>query len=225
MFGHRIVVADAKSTNSLYAYGGGIVIFVWTNPFQNISNDRTNYQQVKASNSIIRNRTIRRNGFARKYWCIYHLKTFERTIIKTGLFIALPPVLAQVRPRSGLAAKKGITVLNSPGTVDADYRGEIGVILVNLSDEDFVIQMESASQNGDCKTRTCDLATDGRLEWNRTRCKWIWEYRNVKNHLGRGGFMIIYCCLEFIQKQGNIPKILTPPRLSKQLRFTATICP
>lgn len=69
------------------------------------------------------------------------LKPLERTIIKTGLFIALPPGFeAQVRPRSGLAAKKGITVLNSPGTVDADYRGEIGVILVNLSDEDFVIQ-------------------------------------------------------------------------------------
>jgi dUTP pyrophosphatase len=69
------------------------------------------------------------------------LKPLERAIIKTGLYIALPPGFeAQVRPRSGLAAKKGITVLNSPGTVDADYRGEIGVILVNLSNEDFVIQ-------------------------------------------------------------------------------------
>ena len=68
------------------------------------------------------------------------LKPLERTIVKTGLFIALPVGFeAQVRPRSGLAAKKGITVLNSPGTVDADYRGEIGVILVNLSNEDFVI--------------------------------------------------------------------------------------
>ena len=68
------------------------------------------------------------------------LKPLERTIVKTGLFIALPiGTEAQVRPRSGLAAKKGITVLNSPGTVDADYRGEIGVILVNLSNEDFVI--------------------------------------------------------------------------------------
>jgi len=68
------------------------------------------------------------------------LKPLERAIIKTGLFIALPIGFeAQVRPRSGLAAKKGITVLNSPGTVDADYRGEIGVILVNLSKEDFVI--------------------------------------------------------------------------------------
>ena len=68
------------------------------------------------------------------------LKPLERTIVKTGLFIELPiGYEAQVRPRSGLAAKKGITVLNSPGTVDADYRGEIGVILVNLSNEDFVI--------------------------------------------------------------------------------------
>lgn len=66
------------------------------------------------------------------------LKPLERAIIKTGLFIALPIGFeAQVRPRSGLAAKKGITVLNSPGTVDADYRGEIGVILVNLSNEEF----------------------------------------------------------------------------------------
>lgn len=68
------------------------------------------------------------------------LQPLERAIIKTGLFIELPVgVEAQVRPRSGLAAKKGITVLNSPGTVDADYRGEIGVILVNLSNEDFVV--------------------------------------------------------------------------------------
>lgn len=69
------------------------------------------------------------------------LKSLERTIVKTGLFIELPiGYEAQVRPRSGLAAKKGITVLNSPGTVDADYRGEIGVILVNLSNEDFIIE-------------------------------------------------------------------------------------
>jgi dUTP pyrophosphatase len=68
------------------------------------------------------------------------LNPLERAIIKTGLFIALPVGFeAQVRPRSGLAAKKGITVLNSPGTVDADYRGEIGVILVNLSNVAFVI--------------------------------------------------------------------------------------
>ena len=68
------------------------------------------------------------------------LKPLERTIVKTGLFIALPIGFeAQVRPRSGLAAKKGVTVLNAPGTIDADYRGEIGVILVNLSNEDFTI--------------------------------------------------------------------------------------
>ena len=68
------------------------------------------------------------------------LKPLERAIIKTGLFIALPVGFeAQVRPRSGLAAKKGITVLNAPGTIDADYRGEIGVILVNLSNQDFIV--------------------------------------------------------------------------------------
>ena len=69
------------------------------------------------------------------------LKPLERAIVKTGLFIELPVGYeAQVRPRSGLAAKKGITVLNAPGTIDADYRGEIGVILVNLSNEDFTIE-------------------------------------------------------------------------------------
>ena len=69
------------------------------------------------------------------------LKPLGRTLVKTGLFIELPiGYEAQVRPRSGLAAKKGVTVLNSPGTIDADYRGEIGVILVNLSNEEFTIE-------------------------------------------------------------------------------------
>ena len=69
------------------------------------------------------------------------LKPLERTLVKTGLFMELPKGYeAQVRPRSGLAYKKGITVLNSPGTIDADYRGEIGVILINLSGEDFIIE-------------------------------------------------------------------------------------
>ena len=69
------------------------------------------------------------------------LKPLERTIVKTGIFMELPiGYEAQVRPRSGLAFKKGITVLNSPGTIDADYRGEIGVILINLSSEEFVIE-------------------------------------------------------------------------------------
>ena len=68
------------------------------------------------------------------------LKPLERKLIPTGLFIELPEGFeAQIRPRSGLALKKGITVLNSPGTIDADYRGEIGVILINLSNEDFEI--------------------------------------------------------------------------------------
>lgn len=69
------------------------------------------------------------------------LKPLERKLIPTGLFIELPQGYeAQIRPRSGLALKKGITVLNTPGTIDADYRGEIGVILINLSQEDFTIE-------------------------------------------------------------------------------------
>ena len=68
------------------------------------------------------------------------LKPLQRVLVKTGLFIALPnDYEAQIRPRSGLAYKNGITVLNSPGTIDADYRGEIGVILINLSEKAFTI--------------------------------------------------------------------------------------
>ncbi|MBO7137406.1 MAG: dUTP diphosphatase [Bacteroidaceae bacterium] len=68
------------------------------------------------------------------------LRPMERRLVPTGLFMALPPGFeAQVRPRSGLAIKHGITVLNTPGTIDADYRGEVCVILINLSDEPFII--------------------------------------------------------------------------------------
>ena len=68
------------------------------------------------------------------------LKPLQRAVVPTGLKIALPEgTEAQVRPRSGLAAKHGVTVLNSPGTIDADYRGEVGVILVNLSDKEFTV--------------------------------------------------------------------------------------
>lgn len=87
------------------------------------------------------------------------LKPLERTIVGTGLFIELPiGYEAQVRPRSGLAAKKGITVLNAPGTVDADYRGEIGVILVNLSNEDFTVE------NGE-RIAQLVIAKHERAEW------------------------------------------------------------
>ena len=87
------------------------------------------------------------------------LKPLQRTIVKTGLFIKLPiGYEAQVRPRSGLAANKGITVLNSPGTIDADYRGEIGVILINLSKEDFVIE------NGE-RIAQLVIAKHERAEW------------------------------------------------------------
>jgi len=69
------------------------------------------------------------------------LAPLERTLVKTGIFMELPKGYeAQVRPRSGLALKKGITCLNSPGTIDADYRGEVGVILINLSKEEFIIE-------------------------------------------------------------------------------------
>lgn len=69
------------------------------------------------------------------------LKPLERTIVKTGLFIELPQGYeAQIRPRSGMAIKHGISVLNSPGTIDADYRGEIGVIVANLSSEEYIIE-------------------------------------------------------------------------------------
>ncbi|MEC3906341.1 dUTP diphosphatase [Tamlana sp. 2201CG12-4] len=87
------------------------------------------------------------------------LKPLGRSIVGTGLFIELPVGLeAQVRPRSGLAAKKGITVLNAPGTIDADYRGEIGVILVNLSNEDFTVQ------NGE-RIAQLVIAKHERAEW------------------------------------------------------------
>lgn len=87
------------------------------------------------------------------------LKSLERVIVKTGLFISLPVGFeAQVRPRSGLAAKFGITVLNSPGTVDADYRGEIGVILINLSKDDFTI-------NDGERIAQMVIAQHERVEW------------------------------------------------------------
>lgn len=71
----------------------------------------------------------------------FTLKPLERKLVPTGLHIALPDGYeAQVRPRSGLAYKKGVTVLNAPGTIDADYRGDIGVILINMSNEDFVVE-------------------------------------------------------------------------------------
>ncbi len=103
------------------------------------------------------------------------LKSLERVIIKTGLFIELPiGYEAQVRPRSGLAAKKGITVLNAPGTIDADYRGEIGVILVNLSNEDFTIE------NGE---RVAQLVIA-----KHERAEWIEVETLTQTSRGEGGF-------------------------------------
>lgn len=103
------------------------------------------------------------------------LKPLERSIVGTGLFIELPIGFeAQVRPRSGLAAKKGITVLNAPGTVDADYRGEIGVILVNLSNEDFTIE------NGE---RIAQLVIS-----KHERAEWIEVEELSETSRGDGGF-------------------------------------
>jgi len=103
------------------------------------------------------------------------LKPLERAIIKTGLYIALPMGYeAQIRPRSGLAAKHGVTVLNAPGTIDADYRGEIGVILVNLSNDEFAIK------DGD---RVAQMVI---AKFEHTK----WEEVNVLNETlrGEGGF-------------------------------------
>lgn len=103
------------------------------------------------------------------------LLPLHRTLVKTGLFIELPAGYeAQVRPRSGLALKKGITVLNSPGTIDADYRGEIGVILINLSQETFVIE------NGE-RIAQLVLAKHEQAQWEETE-----ELQETNR--GTGGF-------------------------------------
>lgn len=103
------------------------------------------------------------------------LKPMQRAIIKTGLFIELPiGTEAQVRPRSGLAIKKGVTVLNSPGTIDADYRGEVGVILVNLSNEDFEVE------NG-ARIAQLVLAKHEQAQWQQVS-------QLSDTHRGEGGF-------------------------------------
>ena len=107
------------------------------------------------------------------------LKPLARAIIKTGLFIELPLGFeAQVRPRSGLAAKHGLTVLNSPGTVDADYRGEIGVILVNLSDTDFKIENgERIAQLVIAKHERADWREVEQLNETARGEGGVWKYR------------------------------------------------
>jgi dUTP pyrophosphatase len=103
------------------------------------------------------------------------LEPLGRAIVKTGLFIELPiGYEAQVRPRSGLAAKNGVTVLNSPGTIDADYRGEVGVILVNLSNEVFTVQ------NGE-RIAQLVIAKHERAEWEEAEAL-------SDTHRGAGGF-------------------------------------
>lgn len=99
------------------------------------------------------------------------LKPLERALIKTGLFIELPEGYeAQIRPRSGLAYKKGVSVLNTPGTIDADYRGEIGIILVNLSNEDFIVN------DGE---RICQMIISKHEKAN-------WEQVEILNETDRG---------------------------------------
>jgi dUTP pyrophosphatase len=103
------------------------------------------------------------------------LKPLERKLIPTGLYLEIPEGYeAQIRPRSGLAIRHGITVLNTPGTIDADYRGEVCIILINLSGEDFTIR------NGD---RICQMviASHEKVEWHLTE-----ELENTRR--GEGGF-------------------------------------
>src|SRR5690242_7580462 len=103
------------------------------------------------------------------------LKSLERRLISTGLFISLPEGYeAQIRPRSGLALKNGITVLNTPGTIDADYRGEIGVILVNLSDTETTIE------DGE---RICQMVVS-----KHATVKWVQVDTLNQTQRGAGGF-------------------------------------
>jgi dUTP pyrophosphatase len=103
------------------------------------------------------------------------LKTLERTIIKTGLFLEIPAGYeAQIRPRSGLAINKGITVLNTPGTIDSDYRGEVCIILINLSNEDFLIK------DGE---RICQMVIT-----KHEKAEWITVDNLVQTDRGSGGF-------------------------------------
>jgi dUTP pyrophosphatase len=103
------------------------------------------------------------------------LKSLERTLVPTGLFIELPVGFeAQIRPRSGLAFKNGITVLNSPGTIDADYRGEIKVILVNLSNQDFTI-------NDGERVAQMVIAKHEQAEWHEVE-------QLIETERGAGGF-------------------------------------
>ncbi len=103
------------------------------------------------------------------------LAPLERVLVPTGLYMELPQgYQCEIRPRSGLALKKGITVLNTPGTIDADYRGEVGVILINLSNEPFVIN------NGE---RICQMVI-----MNYTKAEWVEVEELNDTERGAGGF-------------------------------------
>ena len=103
------------------------------------------------------------------------LKPLGRALVPTGLYLEIPPGCeVQVRPRSGLAAKRGVTVLNAPGTIDADYRGEVCVILVNLSDQDFVVERGE-------RIAQLVLARHEVIEWEESESL-------AESHRGTGGF-------------------------------------
>ncbi|NLJ42262.1 MAG: dUTP diphosphatase [Bacteroidales bacterium] len=103
------------------------------------------------------------------------LEPMKRALVKTGLYIEIPVGYeAQIRPRSGLAIKKGITVLNSPGTIDADYRGEVCIILINLSEENFVIK------DGE---RICQMVIS-----SHEKAEWVQVEELVQTERGEGGF-------------------------------------
>lgn len=103
------------------------------------------------------------------------IKPLGRTLVKTGLFLEIPVGFeAQIRPRSGLAINKGITVLNSPGTIDSDYRGEVCIIMINLSNEDFIIK------DGD---RICQM-----IIAKHEKAEWIGVDSLIETSRGNGGF-------------------------------------
>lgn len=103
------------------------------------------------------------------------LKPLERVIVKTGLYLEIPDGFeAQIRPRSGLAINKGVTILNSPGTIDADYRGEVCIILVNLSKDDFIIK------DGE---RICQMVIA-----KHEKAEWIAVENLIETGRGAGGF-------------------------------------
>lgn len=111
------------------------------------------------------------------------LKPLQRELVSTGLFIELPiGYEAQIRPRSGLAIKSGVSLVNTPGTIDADYRGEIKVIIINLSNDDCVLNDgERIAQNGDQQSGTSRMGDNRSPERNCPRRRRFWPYRKINS--------------------------------------------